>query len=316
MAATTVSVVMPVLNGAAYVEQALGSVAGQRRRPDEVIVVDDGSSDGTAEVVRRWGDLLPLRVLRHESNRGCWAARATAIEATEADLVALLDGDDVWLPDHLQLMLEAYERRPGLITANALAWVPGAALARTTWDDPRPVPPPGDQLAGLLHVNYVFISALFRREDCQAVGGFRRWPAGCEDWDLWLRMVAAGATITRVGEPTVLYRRRAESMSANDALLDTEIEVLERFKQEHPGSPALRAADAAIGRRRAKQHLRAAFTATAAGHKLRARGHALRAVRRAHGDVRLAAVAATLAPELVRARAQRLRADAAWVVSR
>src|SRR5206468_3304652 len=67
---TSVGVTMSVYNGAATVTQALASVAGQTRRPDQVVVVDDGSSDGTVAAAEAWDDVLPLRVLRHARNSG------------------------------------------------------------------------------------------------------------------------------------------------------------------------------------------------------------------------------------------------------
>jgi glycosyltransferase involved in cell wall biosynthesis len=316
MAEPTVSVVIPVLNGAEFVDQSLGSVATQRRPPDEVIVVDDGSSDGSADVAERWTAILPIRVLRLPTNGGCWAARNAAIESTDADLIALLDIDDIWLPDHLAVLLEAYEERPGLITANALMWVEQQALGSRGWDDRRPVPSAQHQVEQLLLDNYVFVGTLFSRDLCRRVGGFRSFSVGCEDWDLWLRMAAAGTLITRTGLPTALYRLRGDSTSANDSLLDSEIEMLELFKREHDDPRWNRAADMAIERRRAKQHLRSSFEAAASGRPLSARLHAARSFRGANRDGRVAAMAMALMPKRALARRESMRHDPTRAVHR
>ena len=316
MAEPTICAVIPVLNGANYLDQSLASVAMQRRLPDEVVVVDDGSSDGSADIAERWAGLLPIRVIRFATNQGCWAARNAAIESTESELIALLDADDIWLPDHLAVLLAAYEARPGLITANAIKWVEQEAIGIRAWDARRPLPEVSEQLERLLIDNYVYVGSLFSRELCLRVGGFREFSVGCEDWDLWLRMVAAGATVVRPLLPTMLYRLRDGSLSSNDALLDSKVDVLESFKREHSDPRWQRAADAAIRRHRAEQHLHASYTAAASGHTLQARLQAIRSFRRADLDGRVAAVAMTIAPTYALARRTKLRRDAARAVHR
>ena len=259
---------------------------------------------------------MPIRVLRLTINEGCSAARNAAVESTEADLIALLDIDDIWLPDHLAVLLTAYKERPGLITANAMMWVEQEALGGRGWDDRRPVPPASQQIEQLLLDNYVFVGTLFSRDLWRRVGGFRFFSVGSEDWDLWLRMAAAGTVITRTRLPTALYRLRDDSASANDALLDSEVEVLELFKSEHDDPRWHRAADASIRRRRAKQHLRASYEAAASGRLLSARLHAARSFRGSTRDGRVAAVAMTLAPKHARTRREAMRHDPVRAVHR
>jgi glycosyltransferase involved in cell wall biosynthesis len=316
MTEPTICAVIPVLNGATYVDQALGSVATQRRLPDEVVVVDDGSTDGSADMAERWTAILPIRVLRFATKTGVSAARNAAIESTDADLIALLDVDDVWLPDHLAVMLETYEERPGLVTADALMWVEQRAIGFRGWNARRPVPLVEDQIEQLLLDNYVFVATLFSRDLFRSVGGFRSFSVGSEDWDLWLRMVAAGTVVTRPTVPTALYRLRPDSTSANDSLVDSEVEVLESFKREHDDPRWTRTADASINRRRAKQQLLASYAAAARGSSFAARLHALRSFRGSTRDGRVAAVAMTLLPKYARARREALRHNPARAVHR
>ena len=93
-----VTVVIPAWNRARELPAALASVARQTAQPAEVVVVDDGSTDRTAEVAAAHG----ARVVRHEENRGVSAARNSGIAAASHDWIAFVDSDDEWLPRHLQ----------------------------------------------------------------------------------------------------------------------------------------------------------------------------------------------------------------------
>lgn len=106
-----ISVVIPVFNGAAYIAQAIESVLSQTLPPDEVLVIDDGSTDGTAELVRRY---QPRVSYRHQPNQGPGAARSFGIHQSNGDLLAFLDSDDLWLPDKLRLQKDALDQDPDL----------------------------------------------------------------------------------------------------------------------------------------------------------------------------------------------------------
>lgn len=112
----TVGVVIPAYNAAVFIDEALEGVAAQTHQPDRVVVVDDGSVDGTGELLRRWEELgtLPLKVIRQE-NRGLSLARNRGIIHSPTDLIALLDADDVWEPFHLERILEGFRFRPDIV---------------------------------------------------------------------------------------------------------------------------------------------------------------------------------------------------------
>jgi glycosyltransferase involved in cell wall biosynthesis len=101
----TVSVVIPAYNAEAYLREALDSVFAQTRPPDEVVVVDDGSTDRTSEVAASYGDRV--RLLR-QPNRGEAAARNAGVLAARGALIAFLDADDTWLPRYLESQLRVY----------------------------------------------------------------------------------------------------------------------------------------------------------------------------------------------------------------
>ena len=207
-----VAVIIPAFNSGSYLDLALASVAGQTVMPGAVLVADDCSTDDTADRARRWQDRLPLEVVRLDRNRGPGLARHRAIQANSAGLLAMLDADDFFLPDHLETMIAVYAAHPGLVSAQELAWSPAVGLAGPTGT--RRFPRPSSQLTALLRHNFVNFG-FFSRELYEQVGGFR--DKFCEDWDLWIRMVRAGATVTMASHPTAVHRLRSDSRSFDAA---------------------------------------------------------------------------------------------------
>src|SRR5690348_12324408 len=101
----TISVIIPLYNRREEIRRAIASALRQSHAPYEVVVVDDGSRDGSAEAVAALGDKR-IRLLRHERNQGASAARNTGIAAAEGEWIALLDSDDEWAPEKLARQLE------------------------------------------------------------------------------------------------------------------------------------------------------------------------------------------------------------------
>ncbi len=106
-----ISCIMPVYNGREFIGEALDSIFAQTRAPFEVVVVDDGSTDDTVEVVRATGH--PVTILQ-QPNRGAPTARNAGIRASSGELITFLDSDDIALPEKLRLQAEAFEGRPDL----------------------------------------------------------------------------------------------------------------------------------------------------------------------------------------------------------
>lgn len=223
-------VVVAAMNSVAFLDQALGSLATQTVPVDEVVVVDDCSDDDTAAHARRWTSVLPLRVVTTERRSGIWGGRRTGIAELTADLVLQLDADDLFAPHHVEAMLAAYHRQPGLVSPRPLTWTGTGPWQPADYPKAR-FPLPGDQLAQLLCTNYVVVGAMYPRKLYEEVGGYRPTRFG-EDWDLWLRLVAAGAVVSKPDESTYVYRVRAASYSS---LFDKDVaqtEVLDRFLTE------------------------------------------------------------------------------------
>lgn len=256
----TVGVVIPNYNGASLIAQTLASIVAQSRPVDQVVVVDDGSKDDSLVVIKEWADRLPLTVVELRTNGGVSSARNAGVAALQTELVALLDADDVWFPDHVELVSDAYERHGGIISAGAYLWYPGGALRPYHQHLHLSVPAARRQLHKLIERNFVFISSTVARDELLSVGGFRQ-PDTVEDWDLWLRLVAGGAVVTQLDRATVLYRRHpGNATRQRAAVIEREIVMLERLRTELAGAHEA-AIDRSIKHRRGElmvaQHLEA-----------------------------------------------------------
>ena len=191
-----VSVVMPAYNACTYLDQAVRSVLDQDYPHAELIVVDDGSVDGTAEQAEQYGPRV--RVLR-QKNRGPAAARNLAIRHAKGSLIAFLDADDVWLPGKLSAQVAELQRHPevGLVFGKFTRW---ESKADGSFDAP-PAPDPVDPGVPLVapHSNWIYnellldnivhiITAMVRRELIEEIGGLDEGLPTGEDYDLWLRL--------------------------------------------------------------------------------------------------------------------------------
>ena len=126
--APAVSVVMPLYNGAAFLDETVKSVLAQTLTDFELLIVDDGSTDGSHEKARDWAARHPERisVLTHpgNANRGCTVSRNLGVQKARADLIALIDADDTWPRDKLAHQIDLFDRHPelGLVGGAALYW--------------------------------------------------------------------------------------------------------------------------------------------------------------------------------------------------
>jgi glycosyltransferase involved in cell wall biosynthesis len=186
----TVSVVIPAFNAEAFIEKTLESIRAQTYASYEVVVVDDGSSDPTSQVVEaffhRHG--MPGRCIRQE-NRKIAGARNTGLRAAQGAYIALLDHDDLWYPDKLAVVMREFDCHPevDLVCHNENITRHGR-LIRVSRNGPAS-PKMYERL--LMTGNTLSPSAsVFRKEKALAIGGFREDPAfdTAEDYDFWLRL--------------------------------------------------------------------------------------------------------------------------------
>ena len=178
----SVSCVIPSWNRRRDVLVAVTSATRQTAGVAELIIVDDGSSDGTWEELQRLAartDTLSVSLLRQQ-NRGSAAARNAGIRIARGDFVAFLDSDDAWKPEKIERQLAVFEANPDLAlvgcAADEVRFLGAARLVRIS-------------IERLLMRNYFLTpGVVVRREVLERVGGFREDMRHCEDYELWLRI--------------------------------------------------------------------------------------------------------------------------------
>ena len=211
-----VTVIMPAYNVEAFIGEAIRSALAQTFTDLEIVVVDDGSTDGTAAVVAAHAQADPRVRLVRQANRGLAGARNTAMRMARGDFFALLDSDDLWEPDFLAEQVAILQARPDVDVVTGNGWMLGGPqdgeLARPC-PDPRPEP----DLATILGDEYsVFIMSVFRRRVYEIVGCFDETLRTNEDYDFWLRAAISGCRFARNDRPLGHYRIRSDSLSADE----------------------------------------------------------------------------------------------------
>ncbi len=240
-----VSVVTPAHNAEPFLAETIQSVLDQTYRNFEIIVVDDASTDRTAEIAEGFGP--PVRVLRNERNLERSASRNRAVAEARGELIALLDADDLWLPEKLEKQVAAMNRDPdaALVYGKAEAFVMEEGERRIIWQYGSELPAHRADLALIEGNRIPPLTALFRREPFRAVGGFCEEPwiqCSGEDYDLWLRM-GRRYRFRFIPEVLGLYRRHKEQTTYRNAAGSAQAAVValrHMLRQEPPDEPAER----------------------------------------------------------------------------
>jgi glycosyltransferase involved in cell wall biosynthesis len=222
------SVIVPAYNVQAYIVEAVESALSQTYPEVEVVVVNDGSTDGTARVLK------PLRnkiTYVEQPNLGPSAARNRGLREARGEFIALLDGDDIMFPRRLERVIGLLDEHPqfGFATSDAYFLHDGVAS-----EIPHNAELPGgfraeDQPYWILDYNFVFGMVVIRRELFDVHGAFDETLRTCEDWDLWIRFILGGERVGLVAEPLAYYRRRDESLTRDwSQIIGDALTVIER----------------------------------------------------------------------------------------
>jgi hypothetical protein len=271
--APRVSVVVPCYNAERYLASALESALAQEGVALEVLVADDGSSDGTTEVLARYSDRVQVL---HQDHRGPSAARNACLQAARGDYVALLDADDRYRPGKLARQAAALDTRPDV------------GLVYTGWnvidDEGSPLPDQGwsreegDVRRRLLLGNLAHpVAVMLRRAPAIEAGGFDESIQVNEDWDLFLRLALRGMRWTCIDEALSEYRvHGGQSHRRVRLVYETRLHILERIFADPALPDELRATR---GEAFHEAHLVGAAELFAAGEVAEARAAFLAAVR-------------------------------------
>jgi glycosyltransferase involved in cell wall biosynthesis len=225
MSPPRVSVLMPCFNHGNFLEEAIGSVVAQTFSDWEIIVVDDGSTDPSTLACLEVLKAPNTQVLRTE-NRGLPAARNLAASHASGSLFCALDADDRLAPAWFEKGVAALDADPKL--AFVSHWLQAFGDETWTWT------PASCDLPALLARNTVNGAALVRRDAFTAVGGYdESMREGCEDWDLWLRLVERGLRGAIIPEILFHYRRSSSSMSRTMTADEAYRQPLRQLVQKH-----------------------------------------------------------------------------------
>jgi len=221
---TLVSIIIPVYNQAEYLGIAIESALKQTHRDLEVLVVNDGSTDHTAEVAKDYSD--PRVSYIYQENRGLAAARNTGIINSRGTFLSFLDGDDEFLADNLYVLLNAMEGclDVGLAAGQVIPIDANGIRNKKIFDAGLHERPEHLLLKNPFQVGGILV----RRSWQERVGLFDENLRSCEDWDMWLRLAEAGCQMVWVDKPVSLYRFHKVQMTrdghqmteANFAVLD------------------------------------------------------------------------------------------------
>ncbi len=255
---TTVSVVIPAYNAEYYIGDALTSIQQQTLHDVQVLVVDDGSTDGTLCEVERFADSLDLLILQ-QGNAGPAAARNAGIRKARGQHCAFLDADDVMLPERLEAQVRLLETQPdlGLVHTDLMTFDEQGIIHRTRRAFSEPCG--GMVVDRLLLDNFITTSTVMApREKLLEAGLFGEARRVSEDFELWLNM-AARWKVGFIDRPLVQYRHRPGSLSGNKLVTArSALEVIEAFWREHA---EYRESHPEIRRSSLAQHLAAAGSA-------------------------------------------------------
>lgn len=252
-----VSVVVPVHNRREQLAQAVASVCRQTVPPAEVIIVDDGSTDGSGDALDR---LHPMVRVHRQERRGRSSARNTGITQASGELIALLDSDDLWLPHKLEEQVPLFRKpaaaRTGMVGGHVLAIdeqgleIPSAtALCRQGLDG---FVKAGCTLTACVRTPGVYTSSVvLRRSALDDVGGFNEGMDANEDWDLWLRIARRWETQITPWPPVAKYRVH-EGNTSSRAMAEGTITLARRHLAMTPPMP--RSAQAHLLVKQARAH--------------------------------------------------------------
>lgn len=229
---TSVSVIIPAYNAEKYLEQTLRSVLDQTLSDIEVIVVDDGSADGTPDIVSRF----PSVRYHRQANAGVSAARNAGIRLAAADYVAFLDADDIWHPDKLEIQLGEMKRHPDVLLSRTVMedtdfgpnWQGFVAPTRR-WQMDESIEP-------TFRMPYFGTSTVMVRKDAAlAIGGFDVRRKIAEDVDFYLRVLARNPRLLTLDDVLVSKREVPGSLGDDSAAGYAQLlDVYEKFLSDHP----------------------------------------------------------------------------------
>lgn len=213
-----ISVIIPAYMARKFLPACLESIGQQSLQPAEVLVIDDASPEPIDDIIEEFENregYPPIRLIKHEVNRGQAAGRNTGMKASKGDWLAFIDCDDMWAPRHLESLLATLDQ-----THADLGFCPAILFTNDPHDPSnyilRPQNADEEAIRPLALVNRCFIitsSTVIRASALENIGGFdeREEIRGVEDLDCFMRLLKAGHTFCMASDPTLYYRKHPAS---------------------------------------------------------------------------------------------------------
>jgi glycosyl transferase family 2 len=209
----TFSAVIAAFQAAAYIGDAIDSLLAQTLEPHEIIICDDGSTDDLVGALRPYRDHV---ILIRKENGGEASAKNAAARSATGDFLAIIDADDVYLPERLEALTELSAERPDLdlLTTDCFMVVNGRVVRRGYHPGYRFET--DNQRRAILQRNFLVggITAV-RRERFLQIGGFDESLRWATDWDCWIRLILTGSSAGMVAAPLAEYRIRPTGLASN-----------------------------------------------------------------------------------------------------
>ena len=251
-----ISVIIPAYNAEYTIQETVTSVLKQTFSDFEIIVIDDGSSDRTSDIVREIAD--PRLKCFSVENRGVAMARNLGVSHATGEFIAFLDADDLWTSDKLELQFEALQKHPEAGVAYSWTYFSYETEQRSYADTSNCYE--GDVYAELLIRNFLHNGSnpLIRKQAIDTIGLFEIITVPCEDWDFYIRLSSI-YPFALIPKPQVIYRQSSSSASSQvDRLEKSTLTVINRaFIAAPPKYKHLKSQSLAWGYKYlARQHLK------------------------------------------------------------
>jgi glycosyltransferase involved in cell wall biosynthesis len=203
-----VSVIIPTYNSEDYINEAIKSVLSQTYKNYEIIIVDDGSSDNTATLLKKYQGRLKYF---YQNNQGSAAARNLGLNNSSGEFIAFLDSDDVWFPEKLEKQVRIMKENPRLAFVFAAAYmVNESGEIVKCWDNKNE---PTMDFKRLYEKNFICTSTVLLRRYClERIGNFDENLKMSQDWDLWLRL-AKKFEFKFICQPLINYRMHSNNIT-------------------------------------------------------------------------------------------------------
>ena len=218
-----VSIIIPAYNAEKYIEETVQSALQSRYPFIEIIIVNDGSTDRTAEIIEKLAAENSLIKAYHQENNGSSAARNAAIAHSAGKYILPLDADDFISPDYIEKAVAVLETHPEVkvVYGDAMFFGEKNGLWRL----------PKFDINLLARRNIIYASGIYRRKDFDQTSGYCEEIAGMEDWDFWISMLKSGGEVHYIESVVFYYRIISNSKRSQD--LKKKKQIVDQLNSRH-----------------------------------------------------------------------------------